>query len=200
MAGAITFYFDFSSPYAFLASERIDAIAEHLGRPILWKPVLLGATFKATGGQPLLQIPMKGDYARLDLERSARQYGISYHLPSNFPFASIAPSRAVYWTEERHPEKTTALVHALFRAAWQQDRDIAASKETLAVAAEVGLEEAALAEGLKDPAIKERLRREVDESLEKGIFGAPYMLVDGEAFWGNDRLETLAAWVSSGGW
>ncbi len=200
MTGPITFYFDFSSPYAYLASERIDAIAQHLGRLLVWKPILLGVTFKETGSGPLLQIPLKGNYARHDLERAARQYAIPYLLPSNFPFASIAPSRAVYWCEQQRPELTTALVHALFRAAWQEDRDIAASAGTLAVAEEVGLDRNALEGGLQDPEIKARLKRETDESITLGVFGAPYMLVDGEAFWGNDRLETLAAWVSSGGW
>lgn len=200
MKDAISFYFDFSSPYAYLASERIDAIADTVARAIVWKPILLGATFKETGSQPLLHIPLKGDYARRDLERSARQYGIPYVLPSNFPFASLAPSRAVYWAEENQRALTGPLVHALFRAAWQEDRNIAAREGTLAVAGEVGLDVEALAEGLQDPALKARLRREVDESLERGVCGAPFMLVDGEAFWGNDRLETLAAWVKTGGW
>ncbi len=200
MTDAISFYFDFSSPYAYLASERVEAIAQQLARPILWKPILLGATFRETGSQPLLHIPLKGDYARRDLERSARQYGIPYSLPSNFPFASLAPSRAVYWTQERQPELTGPLVHALYRAAWQQDRDIAAPAGTLAVAREVGLDDTALAQGLQDPTLKARLRREVEESVALGVCGAPYMLVDGEAFWGNDRLETLAAWVKTGGW
>lgn len=200
MADPIAFYFDFSSPYAYLASERIEAIAEQVGRVIHWKPILLGQTFKATGSQPLLHIPLKGDYARRDLERSARQYGIPYALPSTFPFASLAPSRAVYWAEDHSPQLTGPLVHALFRAAWQQDRNIAAREGTLTVAGEVGLDAAALAQGLQDPALKARLHREVEESVALGVCGAPYMLVDGEAFWGNDRLETLAAWVSTGGW
>ncbi len=171
-----------------------------MSRAIVWKPILLGATFEATGSQPLLHIPLKGDYARRDLERCARQYAIPYGLPSNFPFASLAPSRAVYWAEDNQPELTGPLVHALFRAAWQDDRDIAAREGTLAVAGEVGLDVAALASGLQEPALKERLRREVAESVERGVCGAPFMLVDGEAFWGNDRLETLVAWIKTGGW
>ncbi len=200
MPAPIAFYFDFSSPYAYLASERIGPIAEDLRRAIIWKPILLGVTFKETGSEPLLQIPLKGDYARHDLERCARHHGIPYALPSNFPFASIAPSRAVYWTQAQDPERTSALVQALFRAAWQEDRDIAAPEGTLAVAGEVGLDRSALAKGLQDPATKAGLRREIEEGLERGVCGVPYMIVDDEPFWGNDRLDTLADWVKSGGW
>ncbi len=200
MADPITFYFDFSSPYGYLGSERIEAVAAGLGREVAWKPVLLGATFKATGMRPLTEIPIKGDYARHDLLRSARKVGIACRIPSRFPFASISACRAFYWVEEAYPAKATDLVHSLFRAAWQHDQDISAPEGVIAVAEGIGLDAAEVKAALQSPTIKQRLRDEVDASLAAGVCGAPFMIVDGEPFWGHDRLEDMADWVRSGGW
>jgi 2-hydroxychromene-2-carboxylate isomerase len=93
----IDFYFDFSSPYGYFASTMIDALAAKHGREVVWRPFLLGAAMKITGGAPLPGVPMKGDYARRDFARSAKFYGVAYKLPSNFPISSQAPARAFYW-------------------------------------------------------------------------------------------------------
>src|SRR3972149_6432239 len=97
MANAIDFYFDFSSPYGYLASAKIDELAAKHARTVAGRPILLGAVFKTTGQQPLPTIPMKGSYAKHDLARSARLFGVPFKLPSKFPVAGQAPSRALYW-------------------------------------------------------------------------------------------------------
>ena len=94
MPDPIDFYFDFSSPYGYLASRRIDALAAKHGRTVNWRPHLIGAAFKATGSQPLLNIPMKGDYARIDIPRAARMHGVPFVMPERFPFLSVAAARA----------------------------------------------------------------------------------------------------------
>jgi 2-hydroxychromene-2-carboxylate isomerase len=94
MAAPIDFYFDFSSPYGYLASRRIDALAAAHGRKVTWRPMLLGVAFKATGGAPLPSIPIKGVYAMRDFLRSARFYGIPYHQPTTFPVSTISAVRA----------------------------------------------------------------------------------------------------------
>jgi len=97
MPQPIDFYFDFTSPYGYLASTRIEAIASRHARDINWHPIVLGFVFKITGSQPLVSIPLKGDYAKMDMERSARQHGIAYQMPDNFPVGTVAAARASLW-------------------------------------------------------------------------------------------------------
>lgn len=200
MPEPIEFYFDFSSPYGYLAAEEINTIAERGGRDVVWRPMLLGAVFKETGGQPLLGIPMKGDYARHDLERSARLIGVPFTLPASFPFMSVAAARAYYWMYDQDPEKAVALAKALYREAFGQGRDIDSPEAVVGVCATEGLDPEAARAALSDPAVKRRFREEVEEAVAKGVFGSPLILVDGEAFWGHDRLSQVALWLQRGGW
>ena len=97
-ANPIDFWFDFSSPYSYLLSERIDELAARFGRKVRWHPILLGVVFKSTGSAPLtLQTPVKANYWLIDFERSARFMGIPYHHPSQFPLATQNAARAYYW-------------------------------------------------------------------------------------------------------
>ena len=200
MAAAIEFYFEFSSPYGYIASRLVDGLAERTGRAVNWRPMLLGPVFKITGSPPLVQIPMKGDYARHDFLRSARYHGVPFRLPDPFPIGTVAPLRAFYWTQERDPRLAQALAKALFDAYFVQGRDISAPETTVAVAGSVGVDAAALAAGLADPSVKERAKREVDAAIAAGVFGSPYFIVDGEPFWGVDRIPMLEEWLRRGGW
>ena len=103
MANPIDFYFDFSSPYGYFASTKIDDLAARHGRGVVWRPILLGAVFKITGQQPLPTIPLKGSYAAHDLARSARLFKVPFKLPSRFPVGATAPSRAYYWVNDKDP-------------------------------------------------------------------------------------------------
>lgn len=200
MAEPIAFYFDFSSPYGYLAALRIDELAAKHGRAVAWKPMLLGVSFKATGSEPLMNIPLKGDYSRHDLARTARLQGVPFAIPEPFPFMSVAACRAFYWLDDRDPEKARALAKALYRAAFAEGRVISDAQGVIAVARELGIDGDALAAALKDPAIKQRLRDAVDDTVAREIFGSPYFVVDGEPFWGNDRLEQIDRWLETGGW
>lgn len=200
MAAAIEFYFDFSSPYGYLAARRIDAVAEEYGREVAWKPFLLGALFKTTGSQPLLDIPLKGDYARRDLARSARRFDIPLVLPEAFPFMSVAACRATYWLGERGAADAKKLAAALFDAAFGAGQSISRPEEVAAIAAALGHDEDEVRAAVQDQRIKDLLRREVDAAIAKGVFGSPYIIVDGEPFWGFDRLDEIALWLKTGGW
>src|SRR4029450_10766337 len=101
MANPIDFYFDFSSPYGYFASTKIDELAARHGRIVTWRPILLGAVFKITGEQPLSTVALKGRYAAHDLSRSARLIKVPFKLPTKFPIASTAPSRAFYWLNDK---------------------------------------------------------------------------------------------------
>ena len=200
MAAAIEFYFDFSSPYGYLAAQRIEELVEESQREILWKPFLLGAVFETTGAKPLLDIPMKGDYARLDLARSARLYDTPFVLPETFPFMSVAACRASYWLNENDPEAARTLIEALYDTAFGAGRSIAKPAEVAAVAAELGHDPDQVLAALQETRIKDLLRREVEAAIAKGVFGSPYIIVDDEPFWGFDRLDDVALWLEVGGW
>lgn len=192
-ANALEFYFDFSSPYGYLASEKIDELAAKYGRKVKWRPVLLGVIFKATGAAPLTTVPLKGDYSKLDFERSAHFMGIPYHPPTRFPLPTQVAARAYYWLHERDCKMARAFAHAAYRALFVEDRDISSLDVVLNLAVDVGADRAALAEGVESPEIKERLRSEVAAAVDKGVFGSPLIFCDGEPFFGADRLPQLEA-------
>jgi len=200
MSTPVEFYFDFSSPYGYFASAKITELAAKHGRAVIWRPILLGAVFKITGQQPLPTIPLKGSYAKHDLARSARLFGLPFKLPSRFPVAGQVPSRAFYWVMEKDPALAIRLAQALFHAYFAEDRDISSPEITANVAAKLGIERDQLLQALNDPAVKERLRLEVDAAIERGVFGSPFIIVDKEPFWGSDRLEQIDKWLASGGW
>jgi 2-hydroxychromene-2-carboxylate isomerase len=200
MADPIDFYFDFSSPYGYFASARINPLAAQHGRSVVWRPILLGAVFKITGQQPLPTIPLKGSYSQHDLVRSARLFGLPYKTPTKFPVAGQAPSRAFYWLTDREPALAVKLAQALFHAYFAEDRDISSPEVTANVAAKLGVDREQLLQALGEPAVKERLKTEVDAAIERGVFGSPFFIIDKEPFWGADRLDQVDRWLASGGW
>ncbi len=200
MTQPIDFYFDFSSPYGYFASTKIEALAAKHGRTVTWRPILLGAVFKLTGQQPLPTIPLKGSYAAHDLARSARLFKVPFKLPTKFPVSGTAPSRAFYWLGDKNPALAKSLAIALYHAYFAEDRDISNPEVTGNVAGKLGVDKAELTQALGDPAVKERLKSEVDAAIERGVFGSPYVVVDGEPFWGSDRLDQVEKWLQSGGW
>lgn len=192
---SIDFYFDFSSPYGYFASTRIDELAERHGRAVVWRPMLLGAVFKITGQQPLSTVPLKNTYMAHDLARTAKLLNVPYKLPTKFPAGMQAPSRAFYWVGDKDRDLAKKLAQALFHAYFAEDRDISNPEVTGNVAAKLGVDKAELTQALNDPAVKERLRTEVDAAIERGVFGSPYIVVDGEPFWGSDRLDQVEQWL-----
>ena len=200
MAAPIDFYFDFSSPYGYFASTRIDALGAKYGREVVWRPILLGAVMKITGGVPLPSVPLKGDYARRDFARSAKYYGVEFRLPSTFPIASQAPARAFYWLDRSDPTQAKRLVAALYRAYFVDDINISNPEDTIAVCARFGLKADEVRAAINDPGVKDLVKTEVDKGIARGVFGSPFIVIDGEAFWGADRLEQVEKWLASGGW
>jgi len=197
----IDFYFDFSSPYGYVGSEKIEALAAKHGRTVRWHPVLLGVVFKQTGANPLTDVPLKGPYALRDFARSAKFHGIErFRLPSNFPIASQAPARIVLWLRERDAALTVATVHALYRAFFGDDVDISRPDNAAAVAGRCGADAAAARAAIDDPAVKEALRRENEQAIAAGVFGSPFTIVDAEPFWGVDRFDQIDRWLATGGW
>ena len=131
MPAPIDFWFDFSSPYGYLASTRIDELAARHGRTARWRPMLLGAVFKISGQTPLLDIPLKGAYAKRDMERFARLWNVTLKFPVVFPFSAVAASRAFYWLDARDPALAARFAGAAYATAWGGEKDLAKS-ETVA--------------------------------------------------------------------
>jgi 2-hydroxychromene-2-carboxylate isomerase len=191
MAEPIDFYFDFSSPYAYFASTQIEALAADVGREVNWHPILLGPLFKAMGSAPLTEIPLKGDYALRDFARTAELFQIPYVQPQPFPIGTVSAARAVlFLREQRHP-KAISFAKALFRAYFAEQKNISDAKVVIALAAELGIDPDALAAGMAMESTKQLLKTEVDTAMARGVFGSPFMLIDGEPFWGFDRFEHI---------
>ena len=200
MAAAVEFYFDFSSPYAYLAAAEVDAVAARHHRTVAWRPILLGAIMKDTGARPLVEIPLKGDYARRDVPRAARRLKLPFRWPVPFPFAAIAASRAFYWLDGRDQTKAKLFARALFKAYFGDGRDVSAPETVAEIASHVGADKAQVLAALQDAAVKERLKTETEAAKAKGVFGSPFFFVDGEPFWGHDRLPDVDRWLATGGW
>lgn len=198
-AGPIDFYFDFSSPYGYFAAEKIDALAARYGRSVLWHPFLLGVTFKVTGLGPLPNIPLKGAYAMHDIERSARYFCLPYRLPSTFPIPTQHAARAFLWLNDRNPSLARAFGLAAYRAYFVDDVNISDLAAVLRIAAGVGADPDELSAVLAGTEIKARLAVEVELAMSRGVFGSPFLIVDGEAFWGADRLLQVERWLAEGG-
>lgn len=196
---ALKFYFDFSSPYGYLASEKIDEIAARHGRQVDWRPILLGVVFRETGCAPLTQIPLKGEYSLRDFARSARFLGVPYTQPASFPIATQHAARAYYWLHDQPQGTARAFAHAVYRAYFSAGRDISQLDVVLDLAVQYGADRDILAAALAGQTLKERLKDECAAAIAQGVFGSPYLVVDGEPFFGADRLPQIERWLESGG-
>jgi 2-hydroxychromene-2-carboxylate isomerase len=190
MAEPITFYFDFASPYAYLGSFRADALGERLGRPVDWRAILIGPAMQMTGGRPLTATDLRARYAREDIGRLARLYGVTFTEPPDMPIVSLRPARAFWWVRESQgPAAARAVGQALFDVHFGQGQDITSDEATIAVLEAAGYDGAAARDGINDPAIKDKVKAESQTSIELGVFGAPWVIVDGHNFWGTDRID-----------
>lgn len=200
MTNPIHFYFDFSSPYGYLAAEQIESLGKRANHEVVWHPILLGVIFKATGGQPLTLAPMKGDYSLNDFKRSAAFYGLTYNPPTTFPIATQNPCRAVLWAQKQDAQKAKQLALALYRGFFVQDRDIGKLDVIADIATTQGFDADALIAAIQTDEIKNELKTKVEAVVAQKIFGSPFFVVDGEQFWGADRLPMLEKWVTQGAW
>ena len=192
MTAAIDFYFDFSSPYGYFASTRIDELAQKYGRFVAWHPILLGVVFKTTGSSPLPQIPLKGEYCWRDFERTARFHGIEYNRPTHFPLPTTHAARAMLWLQNNHGADTaTAFARSVYHALFVDDINIAEPAEISKLAEPLGVDVHAMDAGATSYQIKDQLKAEIEVAMAKGVFGSPFVIIDGEPFWGFDRFNQI---------
>jgi 2-hydroxychromene-2-carboxylate isomerase len=194
----IDFYFDFSSPYSYIASEWIEALAARHARTVRWQAILLGATFQAAELKTPVAHPIKRDYTMLDFERSARFEGVPLTMPEPFPIATQNAARVFWWLHAQDPERATAWAHHALRAYFTRGVNLSDSTALKALAAEFGLVPQEAEAVWVDPLWKARLKQANDAAIACGTFGAPYFMIDGEPFWGNDRRAQMERWLETG--
>jgi len=183
MTRQIEFFYDYLSPFSYLADTQLPAIARRTGAEIVYRPILLGAIMKATGNSGPIPIQGKAGYNVTDFQRWARRYGVPAQFSPHFPFNTIRVLRAAI---AAHPhERFLAFHSAAFRAIWEQGQDLSKADALGLLLDEAGIDPA-LIDGDN---IKHQLRANADEAVSRGAFGAPTFFVNGEMFWGNDRLE-----------
>jgi 2-hydroxychromene-2-carboxylate isomerase len=199
MKSPIDFWFDFSSPYSYIANEWIDALAARHGRAVRRHAILLGVTFAAAELKSPVSYPLKREYSLRDFARSARFEGLPYSLPAPFPIATQNAARVFWWLHDT--QGTDAAAHwarSGLRALFTRNVALGDPAALQALAAESGLDAQAAVAAWADPAWKDRLKRANEQAVAAGVFGAPFFLVDGEPFWGNDRKPQIERWLSSG--
>ncbi|MFT3664221.1 2-hydroxychromene-2-carboxylate isomerase [Piscinibacter sp.] len=197
----IDFYFDFSSPYSYIASEWVDALAARHGRTVNWKAILLGATFQAAELKSPVSYPIKREYSLRDFERSARFAGVPLKMSPKFPIPTQNAARVFWWLADADAERARRWARHCLRAYFARGVDLSDAAQLRALADDVGLDglDADAAEAVwNDPAWKLRLKGENEAAIAAGVFGAPFFVVDGEPFWGNDRRPQIERWLEKG--
>ncbi len=198
MSAPIDFYFDFSSPYGYLASEQIDALGARHGRAVMWHAIVLDAQFQPQGGMKIPAALMRTEYVRRDVERSSAYFGIPYKAPAPYPVHTEHAARAFQWLSDRNPDEARSFAHAVFRADFVEGRNIAETAVLLEIAEALKLDREDVSAAFSDAATKARLKAEIDLAEARGVFGSPFFIVEGEGFWGNDRLPQLERWLANG--
>lgn len=199
---SIDFYFDYTSPYSYLASTQVDALAERTGVDLTWQPALLGGLFKATGNVPPQIVPARGSYMMADLVRWATHYGVPFRFSPHHPTNTIAALRAALAIRAHAPAAFSKFNHLAFRAVWAEGRDLGNRAVIGEVAEAAGADGARAVAANDDPELKALLKAQTERAAEAGAFGMPFFLLhDGavrEAYFGNDRLPLLEARLRRG--
>ncbi len=186
MTHTLDLYWDFSSPFSYLGATQAEALAARTGATLVWRPMLLGAVFKALGtaDAPILTwSDVKRNYVFKDLARWAEHWGVPFRFPSHFPMSTVKALRVWLALPE---ERRSAFLHATFRAYWGEDRDIS-DEATLRALIGEGADDVLAKCATKE--VKDALFAATQHAIDAGVFGAPTWVVDGkELFWGQDRI------------
>jgi 2-hydroxychromene-2-carboxylate isomerase len=182
-------WIDYSSPFAYLGSTQIERVAAEAGATVRWRPFLLGALFREIG-TPMVPIEAMPEAKRrmylLDLDRWADLWGVPFRFATKFPLRTVDALRLTLLAPE---ERRASLVHFLMKATWADDRD-PADRAVLEDACRAARIEPGLA--ARTAEAKEALAKETETAKALGICGAPTFVVDGQLFWGQDRLDHVA--------
>lgn len=199
MKTPVQFWFDFTSPYSYIASEWIVALAARHGRPVQWHAILLGVTFQAAELRSPVAYPIKREYSFRDFARSARFEGVPYRQPEPFPIPTQNAARVFWWlADTRGGDAAAAWARAGLRAYFTRGVALNEPAALKQLAAESGLDGNEAERVWNDPVWKDRLKRANEAAVAAGVFGAPFVVIDGEPFWGNDRKAQIERWLAQG--
>ncbi|WP_104656110.1 2-hydroxychromene-2-carboxylate isomerase [Ralstonia insidiosa] len=185
----IEFFFDVGSPYSYLAYHQLPKIAQAKGAEIVWRPMLLGGVFQATGNSSPATIPAKGRYSNIDLERWATYFGVPIQQNPHFPINTLQLMRGAVGMQLRSDAEFHNYLGAIFSAMFEHPRNLGDLNELAAVLEAAGISPALMMELVQDDHVKQTLRKTTEEAVARGVFGAPTFFVGDEMFWGQDRLH-----------
>jgi 2-hydroxychromene-2-carboxylate isomerase len=198
----IRFYFDFISPFGYFASLRIDELARRYGREVEWTSMLVGVSvLKVMGIPAIVDLPLKGPYVVNDARRYARQHRIAFERSSPLPVSRpVEAGRVFAWAREIDPAAAKRVAGLIFRSYFVHCLDIADDNVLRVCVCEAGLSWTAFEAARSAGAPAELLRRNVDDSIRRGVFGSPFFIVEGEPFFGLEKLPVVEEWLATGGW
>lgn len=190
MSKSLEFFFDVGSPTTYLAWTQLPKIAAEAGATIIWRPMLLGGVFKATGNQSPVNIPAKARYMLQDLARYARRYGVQMTFNPHFPINTLTLMRGAAGYLDT-PQFAT-YVTAIFNALWVEQKNLGKPEVVADVLRAAGLDPAEFERLVNDDGVKERLKGITEEAIRRGAFGAPTFFIGEEMHFGQDRLDFVA--------
>jgi len=186
MTRTLEFYYDYGSPYSYLADTQVEAIAKRAGAALVRKPMLLGGVFKATGNASPMTVEQKSKWSAFDMPLWAGHYGVPFQRNPFFPVNTLALMRGAAAAqidglfERYHP--------AIYKAMWVDGRNLNDIAEVAAVLTTADLDARKFGSRIQDQDVKDRLKATTDEAVARGVFGAPTSFVGDMMFFGNDRL------------
>ncbi|WP_298870213.1 2-hydroxychromene-2-carboxylate isomerase [uncultured Psychrobacter sp.] len=187
MSKKVEFFFDVGSPASYLAWTQLESIAQRTNAKIIWRPMLLGAVFQATGNASPAAVPAKGAYMLKDLQHFSNIYGVPFNFNPFFPLNTMHLMRgATAYLEE--PEFQTYLA-AIFNALWSEQLNMESPEVVAEVLTKAGIDVTDFMARISETEVKERLKDTTEEAVARGVFGAPSFFVNGEMFFGQDRLS-----------
>ena len=188
MSKQVEFFFDFGSPTTYLAYTQLPKLAA-AGADLVWRPMLLGGVFKATGNSSPVTVPAKGRWMGDDLLRWARRYGVPFTFNPHFPVNTLTLMRGAVGMQLRQPDSFARYVDAMFNAMWVAPRNLGDPAVLAATLSQAGFDADAFTALVGDAEVKSRLISTTEEAVARGVFGAPTCFVDGQMFFGQDRLD-----------
>jgi 2-hydroxychromene-2-carboxylate isomerase len=193
MSKQVEFLFDVGSPYSYLAYKQLPKIVAAKGAQILWTPVLLGGIFQATGNRSPAEIPAKGLYSNIDLQRWAKHFGVTIAMNPNFPINTLQLMRGAVGMQLRSEAEFHAYLEAVFSAMFEKPENMGQPDVVASVLTAAGVDPALFVALTNDPAVKDALKKNTSDAVQRGVFGAPTFFVNGEMYWGQDRLHFVEA-------
>lgn len=189
MSKTVEFFFDLGSPASYLAYTQLPSLCREAGAELVYRPMLLGGVFQATGNASPAMIPVKGRYMIRDLARFAERYGVSMRFNPHFPINTLTLMRLLVAVQLHQPERFDDALKALFRAIWVDGVNMGDLAKVAGVLVAAGFDAAQLQAQIAEPAVKDALKATTEEAVKRGVFGAPTCFVGEEMFFGQDRLD-----------